>query len=198
MKELLQFHALIHSLDIDPLPEEHVKASKFLEVIDCCSLLQVYFQPIDWIVRMSAYVCCAILSLFKSLTKGWSSFCLMISTSSIILNSCHGCDKLYTSLLYLQKIGFCWIGGSWCKSPTAIMPIPANIFELEVPKIYFSFWWICNSLLFDTIDISSIINSFSSLKLSLHNVFFWSGNRGKLIPASFGIARPVFTVMLCH
>ena len=27
MKELLQLHALIHSLDIDPLPEEHVKAS---------------------------------------------------------------------------------------------------------------------------------------------------------------------------
>ena len=65
---------------------------------------------------------------------------------------------------------------------------PANRQFFDVDDIYFSFWWICSSKVFDTIEISSIIISFKSDSAVLICVFFWSDIGVILSPDSLGIA----------
>ena len=53
---------------------------------------------LDWMHWISA-VWVPVLNLFKSSVNGWSSFCNIISVSSIILNAFHGWHRLKVSFL---------------------------------------------------------------------------------------------------
>ena len=119
----------------------------------------------------------------------------MISVSSIIVKTCHGWYKLRVLVLYSENTGFLFIGGSWYKSPTAITLKPANSWDEEKPKISSNRWWICTRVMLETMEISSIIISFSSDIETLIWVFFWSDIVGRLSPVSLGIAKAVFTVV---
>ena len=65
---------------------------------------------------------------------------------------------------------------------------PSNRQLFDDDNIYFSFWWMCSSKVFDTIEISSIIISFKSDSAILICVFFWSDIGFRLSPDSLGIA----------
>ena len=64
---------------------------------------------------------------------------------------------------------------------------PANRQLFDVENIYFSFWWMCSSKVFDTIKSSCII-SFKPDSATLICVFFWSDIGVILSPDSLGIA----------
>ena len=65
---------------------------------------------------------------------------------------------------------------------------PANRQFFDVDDIYFSFWWMSSSKVFDTIESSSIIIGFKSDSAVLICVFFWSDIGVILSPDSLGIA----------
>ena len=53
----------------------------------------------------------------------------------------------------------------------------------------------CSKVVFDTIEISSMITSFKSDNAILICVLFWSDNGGRLSPDSLGIANAVCIVV---
>ena len=58
----------------------------------------------------------------------------------------------------------------------------------DVDNIYLSFWWMCSSKVFDTMESSLIIISFKSDSVILICVFFWS-DIGVILSTDFlGIA----------
>ena len=73
--------------------------------------------------------------------------------------------------------------------------MPANNCKLPVPKTCCSLWCMWSKVMFPTIEISSIIISFSSENDSLNWVFFWSDIAGRLSLVCWGIARAVFIVV---
>ena len=129
----------------------------------------------------SASVCDEVLNLFSNSVNGLSSFCLIFSVSSIILKINQGWHKLWTPFLYSSNTSLWRMGGSWYKSPRVIILNPANSWLFGVANISFRRWWICSRGVFDTIENSSMINSFKSDSAILICVLFLVWHRWKIL-----------------
>ena len=86
----------------------------------------------------------------------------MTSVNSHIRKRSHSLNKLPNTLLYEVYTGDAFHGGNYSKSPTAITPLPRNRSSSEQPNISHKLLWMCNIVIFETINSSSIITNSTS------------------------------------
>ena len=68
-----------------------------------------------------------------------------------------GLNKLSNALLYGEYKGDALIGGNLSKSPTVTTLLLTNTSSSEQPNILYNLLGMCNNVIFETIDILSII-----------------------------------------